>query len=52
MNYKTESGSRFHSLGAEAWNAREPISVQLKDMYTMIADNEAGYSELEVHEDK
>jgi len=25
-----ESGSRFHSLGAEKWNAREPITVMYR----------------------
>ena len=24
---RRESGSRFHSLGAKKWNAREPITV-------------------------
>jgi len=24
---RRESGSRFHSLGADKWNAREPITV-------------------------
>jgi len=24
---RRESGSRFHSSGAEKWNAREPITV-------------------------
>ena len=26
-----ESGSRFHSLGADKWNAREPIAVLNRD---------------------
>ena len=27
VELRRESGSRFHSFGAEAWNAREPITV-------------------------
>jgi len=34
---RRESGSRFHSLGAEKWNAREPVTVLYRGsayMYT------------------
>jgi len=52
---RRENGSRFHSLGAEKWNAREPIIVLYHgsaiDVCLMIADNEEGCKALEEHAD-
>ena len=48
---RRESGSRFHSLGAEAWNAREPITVLHRGSakrpmaYLMNTGNEKEYKE-------
>jgi len=54
---RRESGSRFHSLGAEKWNTREPITVLYRgsaNIYVllMIADNEEGCQKLEEHADR
>jgi hypothetical protein len=51
---RRKSRSLFHSLGAEAWNAFQPITAlhraQLKDPYLMIVGNMEECKELVVTE--